>query len=204
MDITVSDYKPISVVIVLLVVISFFPVEHIGIVKFDPRHGNAMLVQDGAIQLLVGGGSDVEILHSLARHISWFDRKIEVVVVPSWKAEDITGLIPLVDRYDVGVIVLPPSNTSNQQSKILIDRIMSRSIPYRFAQDGERIQAGGIAAQFLSSSALIKITLHGVLVSNMPISGHQNEESISLHGTTWLMKCYNETDLPFLQHYCIH
>src|SRR5258708_2072936 len=82
--------------------------------------------------------------------ITRFDRRIEVVIVPTWKSEDSTGLVPLLDRYDVGVVVLPQTGKIDNQGKMVINEILRRHIPYRFAQYGEYIHAGTISVRFMS------------------------------------------------------
>ena len=258
MDIDLRLFLLICIAIIFAIFLVFFPVEQIGITRFDPKHGNAILVQDGLVQVLIAGGSDASILNSLSTHMSWFDRKIEVVIVPTLKSEDITGLIPILNRYNVGTVVLPGSKPSNEQAKMLISELLRRNIPYRFASYGDYVQTGGILMRFMSPVAsnqdiTLRIDMRGLsmivlgnadpkvqqqLITNVPsaafsaqlfameqhgvkqpsstsnmrslispvlsLSDMPNEASISFQSEKWLMKCYDETNLPFLQHYCIH
>lgn len=244
--------------IVALIFISSIPQEQTGITRFDSKHGNALLVRDGTVQVLIGGGSDVYLLSALPTVMSWFDRRIEVLIVPTWKSEDTMSLVSLLDRYDVGVVVLPQAGKLDGQAKMIINEILRRHIPYRFAQYGQYVQAGSIALRFMSPmnantdialrvdmkdlsmvflgngdasiqqqlvsftppeafpARIVAIERHGTkpVVLTPALSSHispaislydlPHAASIVLHGGKWFMKCSNETDLPFLQHYCIH
>ncbi len=192
-------YQIIGICIALIVFLAFFPIEHTGITTFDSRHGNASLIQDGITQVVIGGGSDADILTALPRHMSWFDRRIEVVIVPSWKTEDTTGLISILHRYDVGTIVLPHTPPMNQSARMLVQDILQRNIPYRFVEEAEQMSAGAIQIHMMP----LRITIHGTAMT-LPAKNDQHEESMFMLRGTWFMKCYNETDLPFLQHYCIN
>lgn len=244
--------------IIALLCISSLPQEQTGITRFDTKHGNALLIQDGVTQVLVGGGSDVYLLSALPSAMSWFDRRIEVLIVPTWKSEDTMSLVSLLDRYDVGVVVLPQSGKIDDQGKMLIHEILRRHVPYRFAQYGQYMQAGAIALRFMSPmnantdiafrmdmkdnsmiflgngdakiqqqlvsftpreafpAHIVAMEQHGTKQSPITselaarispaisFSDLPRTASLMLRGSKWFMKCVNETDLPFLQHYCIH
>lgn len=243
------------ILFVCFVFLSLFPESETSITRIDPSHGNALLIQDRNVQVLVAGGKDTSALQLLPRNMSWFDRRIEIVVVPTYFEEDIASLTALLDRYDVGAVLLPPGNAVSGSGKALIGQILARHIPYRFAQYGERITAGRITLRIMVggpaiafradmqdvsiivlsdanakmqqqllgsipmeafSAKIIYAEQHGTKpLSIIPGLLHAISPSISFsdlpydamlafRGNSWFMKCVHETDLPFLQHYCMN
>ncbi len=244
-----------AILIICFVFMSSVPQEGVGITRFDPKHGNALIVQDGTIQVLVGGGGDEALLSSLPAKMSWFDKRIEVVIVPTWKPEDVMSLLSILDRYDVGVAVLPQPGKLDSQGKMLITEILRRHIPYRFAQYGQRITAGRITLRIMAGgpaiafradvrdlsmivlgdanekiqqqlfasvpvrafpARLVYMEQHGtkapVLIlklssaisPKLSFSDLPYDAALAFQGNSWFMKCLHETDLPFLQHYCMN
>ncbi|MCE9642829.1 MAG: hypothetical protein K8Q97_00735 [Candidatus Andersenbacteria bacterium] len=244
-----------ALLIVYVVFVSSAPQQGVGITRFDPKHGNTLLVQDGTVQMLIGGGGDESLLSSLPSKMSWFDKRIEVIIVPTWKSEDIMSLVSILDRYDVGAVVLPRSGKIDPQGEMLISEIVRRHIPYRFAEYGQRItanritlriMAGGPAIAFRADIRDVSIIVlgdanakmqqqllgsvpteafpakilyaekHGTkppsiipgllqaISPNISFSDLPYDATLAFRVNSWFMKCVHETDLPFLQHYCMN
>ena len=243
------------ILVICFVFMSSIPQEGVGITRFDPMHGNALLVQDGTVQMLIGGGGDQSLLSSLPARMSWFDKRIEVIIVPTWKAEDTMSLVSILNRYDVGMVVLPRLGALDSQSKMLINEVIRLHIPYRFAEYGQRITAGRITLRIMAggsaiasrvdmrdlsiivlgdanekmqqrllgsvpaeafpanilyaekhgtkSSSIIPGLLHAIS-PKISFSDLPYDATLAFNGNSWFMKCVHETDLPFLQHYCMN
>ena len=242
------------VVFICFVFLSAIPVGKTLITRMDPSHGNVLLIQDGNAQVLVAGGKDTSVLRVLPNYMPWFDRRIELVIVPTYFEEDIASIVALLDRYDVGAVLLPTSNTTSDSGKLLIGQILARHIPYRFAQYGERITAGRITLRIMASdpialrvdagsmsmivlgdasvktqqqllgsvpteafpAKIIYAEKHGTkppsivpgllyaISPKISFSDLPYDATLAFQRNSWFMKCVHETDLPFLQHYCMN
>ncbi len=76
----------------------------------DIGQGDAILITTpSGKQMLIDGGPTQKILEELSRHISYFDRTIDVIVATHPDADHVTGLIPVLEKYSVATVVLSPS-----------------------------------------------------------------------------------------------
>jgi competence protein ComEC len=68
--------------------------------------GDAILIQQGRYQILVDGGKDGKtLLSQLGRHIPFWDRHVEVVLVTHPDADHVGGLANLPQHYSVGAVL---------------------------------------------------------------------------------------------------
>jgi competence protein ComEC len=76
----------------------------------DIGQGDAILITTpSGKQMLVDGGSTNKILEELGKHVSYFDRTLDVMVATHPDADHVTGLIPVLEKFKVSTIVLSPS-----------------------------------------------------------------------------------------------
>lgn len=76
----------------------------------DIGQGDAVLITTpSGKQMLVDGGGTNKILEELSRHVSYFDRTINVIVATHPDADHVTGLIPVLEKFDVSTVILSPS-----------------------------------------------------------------------------------------------
>lgn len=77
----------------------------------DVGQGDAILVTtpDG-YEMLIDGGRDSSVLRELSKQRSFFDKQIDVVVSTHPDLDHIAGLVDVLERYQVGTIVM----TSNE------------------------------------------------------------------------------------------
>jgi competence protein ComEC len=75
----------------------------------DVGQGDAILIQTpgGRTMLIDGGASDV-ILARLSERLSFFTRDIDVMEETHPDADHVTGLIPVLEKYKINTMVLPP------------------------------------------------------------------------------------------------
>ena len=73
---------------------------------FDIGQGDAILVQQGTVQMLVDGGPDAAVLSKLGEAMPFFDRTIEFVVATHPDKDHFGGLADVLSRYRVGTVIL--------------------------------------------------------------------------------------------------
>lgn len=116
----------------------------------DVGQGDAILLQDGSVQVLVDGGPGREVVRRLGEEMPWFDRRIAVVVVTHPQKDHLEGLMAVMERYDVGMVLLPKAVSSSSLQEAWLDELIERQVPYRFAWAGQEISAGDIQLQVLA------------------------------------------------------
>jgi competence protein ComEC len=79
-------------------------------VFLDAGRGDAVLiVTPTGRQILVDGGADPRSLSaSLGKHLPFWDRSLDMVILTSPDDDRLAGLIPVLERYEVGFVGLSP------------------------------------------------------------------------------------------------
>jgi competence protein ComEC len=80
---------------------SALPSSDVTLDVLDIGQGDAILVQDGSLQMLVDGGPDGAVLGALGDSMPIFDRTIEFLVLTHPHADHYAGLIAVLQRYRV-------------------------------------------------------------------------------------------------------
>lgn len=75
---------------------------------YDVGQGDAILIAKGETQILVDGGPGDEILSYLGQDLPPWDRKIELMVLTHPHADHLTGLLSVLERYQVERILFYP------------------------------------------------------------------------------------------------
>lgn len=78
----------------------------IAMYVFDVGQGDSIFLdaKDGT-RILVDGGPNDRVLAPLGKHMSFFDRSIDAIILTHPHADHITGLIEVLKRYRVGMII---------------------------------------------------------------------------------------------------
>ncbi len=119
------------------------------VVFLDVGQGDAILLQDSTTQVLIDGGQGMAVLQRLGEEIPWFDRKIEVVILTHPQRDHMEGLLHVLERYEVGLVLLPRVTHTSQLQETWLQMIQDRNIPYRFAWTGQKLTAGDMMFQIL-------------------------------------------------------
>ncbi len=90
------------------------------VVFLDVGQGDATLIQKGDIQILIDGGPDRSILYELPKYMSFFDRKIEYLVLTHPHEDHIKGFLYVLENYEIGEILYYPVCYENNSYKSLI------------------------------------------------------------------------------------
>jgi competence protein ComEC len=89
----------------------------------DVGQGDAILIQSpSGTEVLIDGGRGREVLRPLGRVLGYFDRDIDVVLATHPDSDHIGGLIPVLERYRVGRILM----TENVNDTPAYDTFMKR------------------------------------------------------------------------------
>lgn len=119
------------------------------VVFLDVGQGDAILLQDGSGQVLIDGGQGMQVLERLAEEMPWFDRTIELVVLTHPQRDHMEGLIHVLDRYDVGMVLLPRAASESLLQEVWLQRLVDNGVPFRFAWRGQRVTIDSISMHIL-------------------------------------------------------
>jgi competence protein ComEC len=118
---------------------------------FDVGQGDAALVSSGDQQVLVDAGPDSSVLAQLGRSLPPFDRTIEVVVISHPHADHYRGLLPVLDRYQVGQLYVSAANSASPEYQSLLTAARQHGTTVRTPGVGEHIRLGTTELRFLAS-----------------------------------------------------
>jgi competence protein ComEC len=84
------------------------PDDRVHVFFLDVGQGDAALIQQGNLQILIDGGPSPMALNSeLGRLMPFWDRHIELVVLTHPHDDHLTGLVEVMRRYSVGAVLEP-------------------------------------------------------------------------------------------------
>lgn len=119
--------------LLVLLLLGAVPQAEDKVVFLDVGQGAAILLQDGTQQVLIDGGPGMTVLTRLGEEMPFFDRRIEVVILTHPERDHVEGLLHVLDRYEVGLVLLPKIAHTSQMQEVWLERIINKSIDYRFA-----------------------------------------------------------------------
>lgn len=110
---------------------------------FDVGQGDAILITTprGHQVLIDGGPEPALLLHQLGRHMPFWDHWLDLVIVTSPRADHLTGLIPLPQRYEIGAVLDNGMDAPGQLGAAWAEVLRSGNVAHVLhARAGMRIQ----------------------------------------------------------------
>lgn len=158
----------------------------------DVGQGDAIYFRfpDGRDVLIDGGPNDA-VISCLSRHMPFWDRGIDMVMLTHPEKDHLQGLLSVLARFDVGYIVRSDVSHTSEGFMAFQTIVRENKIPERVVQAGEEIDVGDIHMVVMwptsdqIASMKPKEALENVLGAT---SEHRNDGSLVL----WLQ--YGEFD----------
>ena len=105
----------------------------------DIGQGDAILITTpNGRRVLIDGGPQSHILQALPQKLSYFDDQIDLVILSHPDSDHMSGLIPVLQRYDVTAVMFTGMGRVGDEYKAFWNLIGDR--PVFIAQDGHDIQ----------------------------------------------------------------
>lgn len=116
---------------------------------FNVGQGDAAYVRTPDDQdILVDGGPDATVLTKLGKVMPFFDRKIELIILSHPQADHMSGLIDVVNRYEIGKIIWTKVECQTLVCQDWQEKISEKNIPDEKARFGGEMDFGKIYLQF--------------------------------------------------------
>ena len=137
-------------VVLLITYLFSLPDGKLHIVFCDVGQGDAAYIRapDGSDMLIDGGPND-EVLTCLGRHMPFFDRTIDLVVLSHPQKDHMQGLISVLDRYNVTYFVTPPVGNESEGFRKLEQEIKKRGIAVRNLYQGDQFSLDKVLVRVL-------------------------------------------------------
>ncbi len=110
----------------------------------DVGQGDAILIRSpGGRQVLVDGGpSPTQLAWQVGRRLPFWDRSLDVVILSHPDGDHINGLIPLVERYDVSLVIDSPLSAQAREGGPWLAALQRHGVRREVGQRGQRIHLG--------------------------------------------------------------
>ena len=105
------------------------PDNKVHIFTLNVGQGDSILIQKGDQQLLIDGGPDDKVISELGKVMPLEDRKIEQVILTHPHADHLSGLMEVLDRYQIGEIELSGASHTSQLYIDFLRVIKEKNIP---------------------------------------------------------------------------
>lgn len=125
--------------------------EGLTVTFFDVGQGDATFIETpSGRQILIDGGPDRSVLRELSRVMPWWDRSIDVIIATHPDADHVSGLIDVLERYDVSYILEPGVVHDTPQAESLLSLIANEDAERILARRGQYIDFGdGVRLEIL-------------------------------------------------------
>ncbi|MFH1671664.1 MAG: ComEC/Rec2 family competence protein [Candidatus Portnoybacteria bacterium] len=110
------------------------------VIFFDVGQGDAIFVETPSKkQVLIDGGPDKSVLEKLNQEMPFYDRNIDLVILTHPDADHLTGLIEVLEYYQVGHILASGFENDTATYKLWQELIEEKDIDLTLAQTGQKI-----------------------------------------------------------------
>lgn len=120
------------------------PDDRLHLVMCNVGQGDAILVYRRQTQILFDGGPDSKVLSCLSRHIPFWDRKIELMVLTNPDSDHYNGLIDVLRRWNVDLFTSPGIVKQDASFSQLQSELISHNVKTRVTTTGEDLVLGKI------------------------------------------------------------
>lgn len=141
-------------------VVFSLPDDRLHLIFCDVGQGDAILAVKREVQILVDTGPDGKVAGCLARHIPFYDRQIEAVILTHPESDHIGGLNNVLESYNLKQIVIGESDNPGWQE--IKEIAKEYGVGIKPGNPGDKIVAGELEFRVRESG-----------------SGDTNEESLA-------------------------
>lgn len=137
----------IFIIFILLVSLVFFfflnKEKRLKVSFLNIGQGDSILIRSPYGQnILIDGGPDDRVVYELGRLLPFYDKTIDLMILTHPHADHITGLVEVIDRYNVGNILYTGVVHNSPVYLEWLSRIRENNIELKIVQNKQRINFG--------------------------------------------------------------
>lgn len=140
-----TRYLIIGLTLVLVAVwtaVLVLPDNKLHVVVCDVGQGDAILVWQGYIQMLVDSGPNNDVQACLGANVPFYDRKIDLVILTHPDSDHVGGMAEVVSRYKIGKFLSVPVGTQTTAYQNLLRQITNHNVQIVNVYAGDEIRFG--------------------------------------------------------------
>lgn len=131
-----------SVLLLFLIFFAFFKYQDdkLHLVVCDVGQGDAIFIRTSIqTDILIDGGPDSSVLSCLSRHMPFWDRSLDLVIMTHPDADHSLGLIDVIDRYKIDNFYTQEVPGSTDVYKRLEAKLSDKKLSAKYLLSGKRI-----------------------------------------------------------------
>lgn len=130
----------IITIFIWFIIFTSNPNNLLKIVFFNIGQGDSLFIETpNKRQVLVDGGPDNMVLEKLGSVLSFYDRYIDIIVLTHPDEDHLTGLVEVLNRFDVGLVFIGGADKDNATYQEWQRIIEEKNIKVKIAQMGQKI-----------------------------------------------------------------
>jgi competence protein ComEC len=111
------------------------------LVVCDVGQGDAILLRTPNGQdVLIDGGPDKSVLSCLGRHMPFWDKTIEVIILTHPDADHVTGVVDVIKRYNVNALFTESNSGKTDIYKLFQRELADKKLSANFVEAGDKIK----------------------------------------------------------------
>jgi len=139
----------LSIVVIILVVFLQASDKRTKIVFCDVGQGDAAYIRvKNRVDVLIDAGPGRKVVSCLGKHMPFYDRKIELVILSHPQKDHYGGLSDILSRYQIGKVATYNINSSQSSFLQLLKNIKQRKIDLIIVKAGSTIGILGTKLEF--------------------------------------------------------
>lgn len=136
--------------VLLFVYIFSLPDGKLHIVFCNVGQGDAVYIRTPANEdLLIDGGPNDKVLSCLGKHMPFYDRTIDVIVLSHPQKDHLQGLISVVERYNVKYFVIGAVGNESEGYNRLVENIKKKNVSVKNLYKGDGFSLGKVKFSIL-------------------------------------------------------
>lgn len=134
----------------LFAFLTTLPDGRLHLVFCNVGQGDAAYIRTPANQdLLIDGGPDDKVLSCLGRHMPFYDKTIDTVILSHPNKDHYQGLISVLERYEVKYFITGVAGEDSKSYEKLTEAVKKKNIPLKNLYQGDQFAAGSVRFSFL-------------------------------------------------------
>jgi len=118
---------------------------------FDVGQGDAMLIKTPAGEkIIIDGGPGKAVLEPLGKTLSFFDQKLDLLILTHPHADHLDGLVEILKRYKVEKVLSTGVLHTTPEFEEWLSLIKNNAIPFKTARAGDNFSLGEVNFYVLS------------------------------------------------------